>query len=220
MQIYSRSQTLLTISSHYVRPSQKGRAHCNKCVLHTWRKGKDRLIIARIQQYINDVLMMMMHLNNFLNGISKWNKSNISAFSSFGISNGKYIIGCLGRTTWMHKHRFAGNLSFMPGQVHAFEVWTPTSIYHQFIISTCYICWNFISCKVLSSVIISCNFIYNASMWVILKQCTPTLKIVHGLLPDNKQSVHICQFSCRAHAFTCQSAGPTWDISKSLKATR
>ena len=60
-----------------------------------------------------------------------------------------------------HMRRIAGNASFC--QVHAFEVLAPPQLIAKFHIIVCYICWNFIPSKILSSNIISCHFIYNAN---------------------------------------------------------
>ena len=69
------------------------------------------------------------------------------------------IIGCRAEQR-ERMHRFAGKWLFC--QSHAFEFLTPTSSYRQLSFA-CFICRNFIPSKILSSNIISYNFIYNAN---------------------------------------------------------
>ena len=108
-----------------------------------------------------------------------YNSSLYSGRSAMAIHK---ITGCL--EEWRESTcRFARNSSFC--QVHAFDVLTPTSTYHQFIICM-FICRNFIPSTILSSNIISCNYICSANgifkLWEFYHSC-PSAR--------NKQSVHI-----------------------------
>ena len=98
------------------------------------------------------------------------------------------------------KHHFTGNSSFC--QVHAFEVWTPTSMYRQFIICMFYLSIFHTKQDFVFKYITSCNFIYNASgifnLWEFYRSHCQFFywARVHVLLPGTQWNVMLKCSKC------------------------
>ena len=92
--------------------------------------------------------------------------------------------------------RSAGNSSFLPGS--CVSVWTPTS--NQLIANSSFVWFirrNYIASQILSSKIISWNFICNAKGIFKSWECYCSRPFA-----GNKHARSHCQFSCQARTFT------------------